>query len=134
MSISQSASPTAESETCAICSTVPDAADRRMVCAQCVDAFFAGSGPVSESAEELARRLGERFNGRFAETFEGAIKIATVLIAAHDAETLRKAAEMVRLSPKRFPHYYHETDEMNTADEAILVEDAVAAILGEGKA
>jgi len=34
-----------ESHICAICSTTPDLADERMICKQCVDAFFADSAP-----------------------------------------------------------------------------------------
>ena len=132
MSISQSASPTAESETCAICSTVPDAADRRMVCAQCVDAFFAGSKPASESAEELARRLGEGFNGRFAGTFEGAVKTVATLIAADRAEVKREAAD-------RFAAKLEECiDILPNKVEGIItgsdIERLISAILGEGKA
>ena len=125
MSISQSASPTAESETCAICSTVPDAADRRMVCAQCVDAFFAGSGPVSESAEELADKIQNAYGICTPEHDEQAKVVA--LIAARDSETLRKAADRYCQCKCAWP-----SAEWEHPDQCECTERA--AILGEGEA
>lgn len=129
MSISQSASPTAESETCAICSTVPDAADRRMVCAQCVDAFFAGSGPVSESAEELIEALESCVSVPSLDrnTFLWDSERAAALIAADRAETLRKAADRYCQCKCAWP-----SAEWEHPDQCECTERA--AILGEGKA
>lgn len=118
--------PQPASETCAICSTVPDAADRRMVCAQCVDAFFAGSKPASESAEELAD-LAEIFGWYDSPAGRDVFEEARKWLASHDAETRNQCADRYCEHKCAWP-----PREWKHPDECECTERA--AILGEGKA
>lgn len=119
------------SETCAICSTVPDAADRRMVCAQCIDAFFAGSRPASESAEELNRALESCVSipSLDRNTFLWDSERAATLIAAHDAKVKRELLDAVGTERASVVARLDGPEE-----EVVRWRDLRDAILGEGKA